>query len=78
VRSQERYVPGPLAAPAVLFRAVPPAAEPAADASLGWRGLTDLEVYDLPADHYSILRPPAVDELTRLLEHQMANRRGTC
>jgi amino acid adenylation domain-containing protein len=73
-RALERYVPGPCRAPLVLFRATErPAGAPPPAPDLGWGRLaTELPVvvHELPGDHYTLLREPAVEGLAlRLRAH---------
>ena len=72
VRSERHYRPGSLAGEALLVRASTPGS-PSVDPSLGWSGLVErLTVETVSADHYSLLRPPAVrsvaDHVARWLE----------
>jgi thioesterase domain-containing protein/acyl carrier protein len=62
------YRPGPYGGHATLIRAEETAAAP--DGFEAWRGLagSGTEVYILPGDHYSLLRPPRVSALGKLLE----------
>jgi thioesterase domain-containing protein/acyl carrier protein len=59
-----RYVPGPHGGPAAIF-GTPGAAARAGDPLLGWRPLLRGPVHprELPGDHVTILRPPAVARL---------------
>jgi thioesterase domain-containing protein len=67
-RAALSYVPYPYAGRAVLFKACDGRDEHA----LGWsRVLADLEVIDVPGDHYSMLATPAVATLARELERAL-------
>ncbi|HEU5332344.1 MAG TPA: thioesterase domain-containing protein, partial [Actinocrinis sp.] len=75
LRSGERHTPAPYLGRTVLYRATEPAPHTVRDAryerdddALGWDVLCpDLSVRRVPGDHLSLLSPPAVDELARLL-----------
>ena len=59
------YRPGPYEGPVLLLRA----AASSAVADLGWQSLCSgtLELVGLPGDHYTILSPPTVGTMGRLL-----------
>ena len=68
LRALATYRPPPYPGEVVLFRAGErrPAGE--LDATMGWGGLAGgLHVLDLPGDHYSLLRAPAVAALAAAL-----------
>ena len=56
--------------PMLLTSAVKATGSPA---KTGWEGLLTrpLEILDLPGDHYSMLRPPAVQDLARILRDRL-------
>jgi pristinamycin I synthase-3/4 len=66
-RALERYAGGSCDAPALLLRAAGSPAE------AGWASLLTrpAEVLDLPGDHYSLLRPPLVEELAAALRERL-------
>jgi polyketide synthase 13 len=76
LRSGERHTPGPYLGRTVLYRASEPAPHTVADAryerdddALGWDEFCpDLTVTHVPGDHLSLLDPPTVDVLARLLD----------
>jgi polyketide synthase 13 len=76
LRSGERHMPAPYLGRTVLYRATEPAPHTVRDAryerdddTLGWDVLCpDLSVRNVPGHHLSLLDPPAVDELARLLD----------
>jgi acyl transferase domain-containing protein/thioesterase domain-containing protein len=76
LRSGERHSPAPYSGRTVLYRATEPAPHTVRDAryerdddALGWDQLCpDLSVHRVPGHHLSLLDPPAVDELARLLD----------
>jgi amino acid adenylation domain-containing protein len=66
-RALERYEGGLCTAPALLLKAAGSPAE------TGWGSLLTrpVEVLDLPGDHYSLLRPPLVEELAAVLRERL-------
>ena len=76
LRSGERHRPGPYSGRTVLYRATDPAPHTVTDAryqrddaALGWDEFcTDLRVHRVSGHHLSLLDPPVVDVLARLLD----------
>jgi polyketide synthase 13 len=76
LRSGERHSPVSYSGRTLLYRATEPAPHTVRDAryerdddALGWDLLCpDLAVHRVPGHHLSLLDPPAVDELARLLD----------
>lgn len=68
----ESYVPQRLAVNAVLFRSSESLRDDI-DPTLGWKGLIacDLEIYDLPGRHHTILSPVAVSQLADALQEKL-------
>ncbi|HJX29584.1 MAG TPA: thioesterase domain-containing protein, partial [Thermoanaerobaculia bacterium] len=66
-RALERYAGGPCTAPVLLLKAA------GSPADMGWESLLarPFEVLDLPGDHYSLLRPPLVEELAAALRERL-------
>ncbi|MGP4045813.1 beta-ketoacyl synthase N-terminal-like domain-containing protein [Streptomyces sp. 2A115] len=79
LRSGERHRPGRYTGRTLLYRASEPAPHTVRDpryerddATLGWAAhCTDLTVVPLPGHHLSLLDPPVVDELARLLTRDL-------
>jgi polyketide synthase 13 len=79
LRSGERHRPAPYPGRTVLYRATDPAPHTVADAryqrddeALGWDEFcADLHVRRVPGHHLSLLDPPAVDVLARLLDSDL-------
>ncbi|MGW6013515.1 beta-ketoacyl synthase N-terminal-like domain-containing protein [Streptomyces sp. NPDC055210] len=79
LRSGERHRPGGYAGRTLLYRASEPAPHTVRDpryeredATLGWDAhCTDLTVVPLPGHHLSMLDPPVVDHLARLLTRDL-------
>ncbi|MFE7033906.1 alpha/beta fold hydrolase [Streptomyces sp. NPDC057621] len=79
LRSGERHRPGEYAGRTLLYRASEPAPHTVRDpryeredATLGWDAhCTDLTVVPLPGHHLSLLDPPVVDHLARLLTRDL-------
>ncbi|HVS00085.1 MAG TPA: amino acid adenylation domain-containing protein, partial [Thermoanaerobaculia bacterium] len=71
-RALERYSGEPCAAPLILFQASRP------DPDLGWGCLArgPFETHQLAGDHYTLLRPPHVEGLARLLRQRLADAAG--
>ncbi|MFP2962961.1 thioesterase domain-containing protein, partial [Myxococcus sp. 1LA] len=72
LRALATYRPGPLRCPVLLLRAKDARRAHDVDPSHGWAPWlpAGLMVEDVPGDHYSVLRPPLVETLSRLLiEH---------
>ncbi|MFD6286180.1 beta-ketoacyl synthase N-terminal-like domain-containing protein [Streptomyces sp. NPDC060205] len=84
LRSGERHRPGTYAGRTLLYRASEPAPHTVRDpryeredATLGWDAhCTDLTVVPLPGHHLSLLDPPVVDHLARLLTRDLRDFRG--
>ncbi len=67
-RAMLDYAPQPYPGRVVLLKASETVGENPDDASLGWNRLVpDLEVHELAGDHYSLLRPPGVEDLAQQL-----------
>ncbi len=66
-----QYTGGPCAAPLLLIRAAEPAS---GDPDRGWGSLTgqEVELHELPGDHYTLLREPAVERLAALVRERIA------
>jgi polyketide synthase 13 len=85
LRSGERHRPGPYAGRTLLYRASEPAPHTVrdpryerADATLGWDAhCTHLTVTPVPGHHLSLLDPPAVDTLARLLTRDLGEPDGS-
>ncbi len=45
----------------------------AADATLGWSATATCEAYEIPGDHYAILRPPGVRRLAEILSRKLGD-----
>ncbi|WP_151475721.1 type I polyketide synthase [Streptomyces albicerus] len=79
LRGGERHKPGRYTGRTLLYRASEPAPHTVrdpryerGDATLGWDAhCTDLTVVPLPGHHLSLLDPPVVDELARLLTREL-------
>lgn len=79
LRSGERHRPGAYPGRTLLYRASEPAPHTVRDpryeredATLGWDAhCTDLTVVPLPGHHLSLLDPPVVDHLARLLTRDL-------
>ncbi|MFH8463238.1 beta-ketoacyl synthase N-terminal-like domain-containing protein [Streptomyces sp. NPDC017991] len=79
LRSGERHLPGGYSGRTLLYRASEPAPYTVRDpryeredATLGWDAhCTDLTVVPLPGHHLSLLDPPVVDQLARLLTRDL-------
>ncbi|WP_128374608.1 type I polyketide synthase [Streptomyces cavernae] len=79
LRSGERHRPGPYPGRTLLYRASEPAPHTVRDpryerddATLGWDAhCADLTVSPLPGHHLSLLDPPVVDTLARLLTRDL-------
>ncbi len=79
LRSGERHRPGAYPGRTLLYRASEPAPHTVrdpryerGDAALGWDAhCTDLTVVPLPGHHLSLLDPPVVDQLARLLTRDL-------
>ncbi|WP_283108107.1 alpha/beta fold hydrolase [Streptomyces sp. LRE541] len=79
LRSGERHRPGAYPGRTLLYRASEPAPHTVrdpryerGDAALGWDvHCTDLTVVPLPGHHLSLLDPPVVDQLARLLTRDL-------
>jgi thioesterase domain-containing protein/acyl carrier protein len=73
-RALEGYTGRTSAAPITLFRATAQL-----DGDLGWGRFAErpVEVCHLPADHYSLLREPQVEDLAALLRERLGQDRGT-
>jgi polyketide synthase 13 len=79
LRSGERHTPAPYLGRTVLYRATEAAPHTVRDTryerdddALGWDVLCpDLSVRRVPGHHLSLLDPPAVDELARLLSDDL-------
>ncbi|MEV0222842.1 beta-ketoacyl synthase N-terminal-like domain-containing protein [Streptomyces sp. NPDC050704] len=79
LRSGERHTPGRYTGRTLLYRASEPAPHTVrdpryerVDAMLGWDAhCTDLTVVPLPGHHLSLLDPPVVDTLARLLTRDL-------
>ncbi|MGW0570730.1 alpha/beta fold hydrolase [Streptomyces tauricus] len=79
LRSGERHRPGAYPGRTLLYRASEPAPHTVrdpryerGDATLGWDAhCTDLTVVPLPGHHLSLLDPPVVDQLARLLTRDL-------
>jgi len=69
------YAGAPYPGRLVLFRAAPPGAAPPveSDATLGWESLAAaVEVEPIEGDHYSLVRPPAVEALAARLSARLS------
>ncbi|HMG57594.1 MAG TPA: alpha/beta fold hydrolase, partial [Kofleriaceae bacterium] len=66
LRADDRHVPRPPPGPVALVRAHNVGG---LDAAASWRAqLAELTVIDVPGDHFSMFRPPNVDELARAID----------
>ncbi|KPI22231.1 6-deoxyerythronolide-B synthase [Actinobacteria bacterium OK074] len=82
LRSGERHRPRPYRGRTLLYRATEAAPHTVrdpryerTDATLGWDAhCADLTVTELPGHHLSVLDPPAVEELARLLGRDLGDR----
>ena len=65
----DRYVLGPYAGKATLIRATEKSLRTFSDPHAAWKGLVaQLEIHDIPSDHYGILVEPQVQDLTQCLK----------
>jgi len=71
-RAMVRYTGGPCTAPLLLIRAAEPAS---GDPDRGWGRLAgqEVEVHELPGDHYTLLREPGVERLAALLNERLGS-----
>ncbi|MCP5110892.1 MAG: amino acid adenylation domain-containing protein, partial [bacterium] len=69
-----RYTPTAFAGPVAVFRARNGLGSALADPSMGWRQWVHgpLVTYDLPGDHYALVRPPVSDQLAESLDQTLA------
>ena len=74
-RAVQSYEPGSWSGRAVLLRASGQPLAARLGPRLGWDGLAPgLEVRELPGEHYTLLRPPAVDTLAAYFRSHLAAR----
>jgi thioesterase domain-containing protein len=78
VRSGRNYVPRPYDGPVTLFTAKDHPLPASAPKDHGWGALTTraLELYEVPGDHYTLLRRPLVEHLAELLRKCLARMRN--
>lgn len=71
IRAARRYVPGYFPGVLTVFRARRQNATALSDPLLGWHGLaSEIDLIDVPGDHYSMLAEPNVQILASALRHR--------
>ncbi len=72
------HSPAPYDGPIVLFQAMEDPEGYVAERGLGWQSVNpDVEVHFVPGHHQTVLEPPNVDALARLMLRHLENMRGS-
>jgi thioesterase domain-containing protein/acyl carrier protein len=73
IQALGRYVPRMYSGPLTLFKASERFAGQVFTEDLGWGALAagEITVHEIPGDHYTMIRKPNVETLTRLLKHHL-------
>ncbi|WP_375765651.1 amino acid adenylation domain-containing protein [Archangium gephyra] len=77
LRASREYVPGPYAGRLVLLRAAEGPRE-GLERDLGWGALaSQVEVHEVPGDHFSLIAPPHVEQVAERLRELLERAAGT-
>ena len=69
---EQRYRPEPFPTPVTLLRSRDEAWKYGPDPNMGWTGILQLDIHDIGGNHVSMLYPPHVDHVARVLADRAA------